>query len=310
MDSGLLINIIANASAGYWRRRPAALRALQELGGHGTRIFFTHSPEELCRLFSERLLSREDAGTRIDVIAGGDGSVSHFLSCRTNFGHDAPILLLPAGTLNAVAYDLGLRRASVFQMIRALQSGSPWHSEPRVSIDVTIEGRCHSGFVFETGYVSHVIKKFYEYPNNRSNAFAFVLKSALSILRSGDVEMSICEGGTPLHAQSLFVSGIERMIFGLRPFGRTPQLPTVAQFRLSTRRQRWGCWRLIGGNVGKLIELRGLILQPLSENRRLTISTREPANLDGEMLLNGDSQAPITVDIKRGAAVEFIRRVG
>lgn len=310
MDSPPLINIIANASAGYWRRRPAALRALQELGGAGTRVFFTHSPEELRRLFSERLLSHKGAGTRIDVIAGGDGSISHFLSCRTDFGHDAPILLLPAGTLNAVAYDLGLRRASVLQMIRALQSGSPWRSEPRVSIDVTIEGRRYSGFVFETGYVSHVIKRFYKYPNDRSHALAFILKSALSILRSGDAEMSIGEGGVPLDAQSLFVSGIGRMIFGLRPFGRAPQLPTVAQFRLSTRQQRWGCWRLIGGNVGKLIDRRGLILQPLPEGRPLTIDTREPANLDGEILLNGDGESPVMVDIRRGATVEFIRRVG
>src|SRR5947208_8703782 len=231
MDSPPQLNIIANSLAGYWRRHPAALNELLLLRGTGTKIFITHSPEELDRLFSNQLLNPPNNARRIDVIAGGDGTVSHFLSCRRNHGCEtAPILVLPAGTKNAIANDLGLRRSDLKNMIRALQNGSPWRSESRVSLDVTIEGRQYSGFVFETGFISHVLKEFYKHSNDRTHAFAFILKTITTFLRAKGAHMSIFKGEANLNVQSLFVSGITRMIFGLRPFGRSPQLPTIAQF--------------------------------------------------------------------------------
>jgi hypothetical protein len=310
MNSPLQLNIIANSSAGYWRRHPAALETLLQLRGTGTKIFITHSPEELCRLFSDQLLTPPNNSRRIDVIAGGDGTVSHFLSCRRNYGRDTtPILLLPAGTNNAIANDLGLRRSDLTNMIIALQNGTPWRSESRVSLDVTIEGRQYSGFVFETGFISHVLKEFYKHPNDRTHAFAFILKTIMTFLAANGAHMSIFKGETDLGVQSLFVSGISRMIFGLRPFGRSPQLPTVAQFQLTPSQQRWSWWRLINGQVGKLVDQRGLILKPLAQNDQLSITTREPANLDGEMILNGDRGASTKVDIRRGATIEFICEV-
>jgi diacylglycerol kinase family enzyme len=310
MNSPLQINIIANSSAGYWKRHPGALEQLRLLRGSGTKIFVTHSPEELRRLFSDQLLAPPSSSRRIDVIAGGDGTISQFLSCRRNYGPDTtPLLLLPAGTNNAIANDLGLRRPDVNNMIRALQSGCAWRSKSRVSIDVTIGGRLYSGFVFETGFVSHVLNEFYEHPNYRTVALAFILKTIFDLLRGNVINMSISKGKTDLRVQSLFVTGITRMIFGLRPFGRSPQLPTVAQFQLTSSQQRWGWWRLITGRVGKLLNQRSLILQPLADNERLSIVTREPANLDGEMILNRDNGTSETVDISRGSTIEFICEV-
>lgn len=270
-------------------------------------MFLTRSLDDLRRLFSEDLLLSVDDGTRVDVVAGGDGSLCQFLSCARDHNRDSvPLLVWPTGTINSIASDLGLRRSNVPRMIRALQAGRSWRSERRSTIDLVILDRKYSGFVFETGFISDILKQFYKQPNNRSHAFLFVLKTIGTLMNARGAAMRISEGETHLGVQSMFVSCIKRMVFGLRPFGHAPQLPTVAQFKLNRRQQRLGWWRLISGDVGKLIDQRGLILRPLLEDDLLNIATWEPINLDGEILFVGDDSVPANVEIRRGDGIEFI----
>ncbi len=301
------LNVLVNSQAHYWRRHPEAIRELSATANRQIRVLVTRSIKELGELFASRALSPADDPRSLDVIAGGDGSICRYLSCRRRYGRgDVPVLLLPTGTMNALANDLGITRSRSFEHLRALQRCSPWREQPRVSLDVTVQEQEYSGFVFETGFISHILNEFYGYAQNRKTALVLLLRTIGRLMNDSGNTMSIERDDTDLNVQSFFVTATGRMIFGLYPFGRSPQLPTIAEFRLTSAQRRFSWWRLISGHVDRLIADRSLILEPLLPDKRVDVATREPANLDGEMIISGDAESPAQVTIRRGATIRFV----
>ena len=303
------INLIVNPRAGYWRRHPAELRRLLADPGREVKVYPTTSVEELRGLFADGLFPSEPSEPTVDVVAGGDGTLSHFLSCCTRQRRRTPLLVIPTGTINVVAADLELRRSRAWQILEAIRGGAIWRSVPRTAVDVGMGDGCggqewRSGFSFETGFCSHVLRDFYAHANLKVNAVAFVLKTILGVVAQGACTRQIKEDGATLEVQSYLASGVSRMLLGLRPFGRAPELPVLATFRLSRWQQRLDWWRVVSGDVAALVRLGALTLRPLREGQTLTLETAEPANLDGEMIAGRPDQVML---IRRGPTVEFIR---
>lgn len=110
--------ILLNPDAGQDKRFyvERCVHALEERGA-SIRIEYGNSAAH-SRAFAER--ARGDGSADAVIAAGGDGTVSNI--ARGLLGGDLPLGLIPAGTANVLAHEIGLRRAPD-QVARCLTEG-------------------------------------------------------------------------------------------------------------------------------------------------------------------------------------------
>jgi diacylglycerol kinase family enzyme len=121
----LILNPAAGGAAALLRR---LMRAARELG---IRVRTLELGED-ARLAA---LEAADAGARVLAVAGGDGSVAAVAGVAVE--RDLPLVVVPTGTLNHFARDLGLDLA---RPLRALDAFASDHHERRVDVG-QINGR-------------------------------------------------------------------------------------------------------------------------------------------------------------------------
>jgi diacylglycerol kinase family enzyme len=115
-DKGILLY---NPAAGRIRRRPAlvdgAFEALQRLAGSLTRVA-TEGPGTAGRQAAEAV----EAGADLVLVAGGDGTVNEALQGLA--GTRAALGIIPAGTANVTATEIGLGKRNPTALPRLLRS--------------------------------------------------------------------------------------------------------------------------------------------------------------------------------------------
>jgi len=85
-----------------WRSLPGKVAAALGAAGHGVAVFATDGPETAGRLAAERV----EAGTDLILALGGDGTLNEALPGVVGTG--VPVALLPGGTANVLAHELGI----------------------------------------------------------------------------------------------------------------------------------------------------------------------------------------------------------
>lgn len=101
--------VVANPAAGSRRRRPrlaAIVRCLQEAGVHVQRVAASSTEKVQARL-REALAGESPDDTRV-IAVGGDGTINAVLPALAGTGFALGIV--PSGTLNALAGELGIPR--------------------------------------------------------------------------------------------------------------------------------------------------------------------------------------------------------
>jgi hypothetical protein len=239
-SAGAGIGIISNPASGHNRDHFPALR--QELDRCPDALHrVTGSAEEVAAVLEEFAA----AGVGLLVINGGDGTASNILGQlleRGSFEQPPLITLLPAGTANMNAGDVGVRGS----LKRAVGRFRRWAENParpaerlvRHLLRVTLDDdtTAHYGMFLGAGAVVHGTEYAHREIHARGlrddfSLFLGTLRTAWGVVRGEDAFTAPTRLGLTLdgHAAGetdtliLAVSTLERLAFGMRPFwGRGP----------------------------------------------------------------------------------------
>lgn len=228
--------IVANAGAGN-ALAPAPARKLRD-ALPGAHILEVEPGEDL-----QRTLRRAAEGARVLGVAGGDGSASAGAEVAAEAG--IPLLVIPAGTLNHLARDLGLEQ--LVDTIRAVRSG-------RVSrMDLgDIDG---NGFVnaASLGAYPHLVRTR-ESLEDRLGKWPATVWSAIRILATqGPADLDI--DGHRRRVWLLFVGNGCFTATGLAPSRRRRLDDGLLDVRLADAERPWARTRILGsmltGRLGR-----------------------------------------------------------
>lgn len=101
------ILIVANPTAGGFRRsRLERLTIRLAEAGARARLMLTHHAGEI-----GEICARPPPGVDTIAVAGGDGSINEAVSGLTTLARPPALAIVPAGTANVLAWDLGIPRA-------------------------------------------------------------------------------------------------------------------------------------------------------------------------------------------------------
>src|ERR671917_481501 len=155
---------------GYLERYAKILRS----GGLEVEVLNTERPDHATELAAS-------AGDRLVVAAGGDGTINEVIN---GLHKDATLGILPLGTANVLARELGLP-LDVEDALERILSGTAFRMDVGVATDeVGTERRfaCMAGIGFDANVVREVTPRFKRYL--RSLAFPLV---ALKVYFRGDL---------------------------------------------------------------------------------------------------------------------------
>ena len=175
---------------GYLERFADALRA----GGLEVEVLNTERPDHATELAAM-------AGDRLVIAAGGDGTVNEVVN---GLSKDATLGILPLGTANVLARELGLPLKPEDACERIL-SGTGSQMDVGVATDVEGTERrfaCMAGIGFDANVVREVTPRFKRYL--RSLAFPLV---ALKVYFRGDLpDLHLIDGDTTHVAQLAIIA--------------------------------------------------------------------------------------------------------
>ena len=225
-------------------------------------------------------------GARMLGIAGGDGSVN--TASDVAIEHEIPLLVVPAGTLNHLARDLGL--ASVEDAIDAFRGGATQ------AIDVAkIDGRPFLNTASIGSYVELVDRR--ERLESRIGKWpAFVLAFFSLLFRSEPVSVRI-DGADRI----LWVAFFGNCIYtprGIAPRSRSTLDDGLIDVRILDARHGWARLRLMtAGIFGRAHRARGFEQRTVS--RLEVVASDPPIRLarDGETF-DGSSSFEVTKTAK------------
>ena len=319
---GLPVGLISNPNSGRNRRQ---LRAIERIVANHPRVhhYPTSAPEDVPVALSA-LAERAVAAIAIN---GGDGTVARVL---THLLEEAPferlplIVLLPGGTTNMNAGDVGLRGG----LVKAVQRLCQWADDERIEgrllrrailrVDPGGGQPAACGMFFGTGAIIHGI----EYCRARihTKGLADEIGPGLAMARTmwgiarGDrrfahpVSVSVAYDDTPPGpAQDVLIllaSSLERLFLGMRPYWGQEDAPLhVSLIRAGAPRLLRNLPALLRGRPDRLA---GDAADYQSRNvARLELTLDGPYTLDGEMYLASRAAGPVC--ISAGGPVTFIR---
>ena len=183
------------------------------------------------------------AHARVIGIAGGDGSVN--AAARVAIEHDLPLAVVPAGTLNHLARDLGID--SVEEAIEALKRGTA------AAVDVgTIDGKCFLNTASFGSYVELVDTR--EKLERKIGKWPAVFVALARVLRSSTpIEVEI--DGRKRKIWMIFIGNCSYRPVGFAPSWRERLDDGLLDVRTVDGNQPWARTRLLfavlSGTLGK-----------------------------------------------------------
>jgi diacylglycerol kinase family enzyme len=304
-EAPTVVGLLWNPAAGGNRRRPQLLdRTVEELGVQAYRQAVTPSA------ISRALAELKAAGVTTLVISGGDGTIQAVLTClfeERPFGVIPDIILLPSGTTNMDAHDLGLPGNPARALTRLRQAGGDNLTgltiRERPVLRVAHGDRRLYGFFLGTGLIAEAVAYFQQ----RIRRWSFLgqagsllasLRTLASLLfrRPEPVPMALdwSDGQTRGGGWALVMAtSLERVLFRSRPYhdiGTGEARMTAARYPL--RRSLWALLR--PGRAGEWAEEQGLC------SRRVDTLSIE---LDGDYIVDGEtyqaqkSDGPVEVTV-------------
>lgn len=283
--------IIVNVRAGGVRKRPWFVRDLQHAVGSRGEVLATTTSEEL----ASAVARAKSAGADAIGICGGDGSNVHALSAIARCWADAqwPLLsLLPAGTLNTAATNLGIRRMQPAGLVRAILASD----EPRTQTRPLVQANDLFGFIFGGQMVARVLDAYYAGrtgPVGAAWLAARIIGStawngpfARDLFAADAVECSIDEGPWLQHQLTTLLAA-------------TVAAPAV-KLRAMPRAGENGCFQMIGaecsptkimpeiGRVFAGLPLEALSIDVLAKQVRLRMGEKARWTVDGDIFEGSD----------------------
>jgi diacylglycerol kinase (ATP) len=316
-----LIGLISNRNSGHNRDQFEHLCArLDDIEGAQHQI--TESVADI----APALIALRDAGCEYLAINGGDGTVSAILGQALElaiFEDLPPVLILPAGTANMTASDVGIRG----KLTTAVEKLQRWHRGEiaenrtervlmRVSLDP--ESAPHYGMFLGAGAVIQGTE--YAHREIHSRGLRDNFSGALGVLRTAwglarndpqfatsvamEIELAEAHGNRHHEVMLLAVSSLKRLFMGMDPFwGAGP-----GRIRIS----------IIEGGCGRFLRTFQSIARgkansfAIPENGYLSFNSDEitiqmdgKLNLDGEILTTSSSNGPVRISASK--PVTFIR---
>ena len=268
------------------------------------------------------------AEKRVDILAvnAGDGTVHAVLTALFNHRPFAslPLLaLLPGGTANMLAKDLGLKGSSENALRRLLGWASTGNTDPvverRAVMQVQAPGFVQPlfGLFFGAGIIYQAIQFFHDrvktWGLRGRSAQALILGRYLLALatKSRDVvspvPMDIGMDGTRVVGQQcllVLISTLEKLILGLRPYWGCEEGPL--RFTALRAQPKHLLRTLLGLACGRNCRHPGTQQGYLSHNaHEIELDFRGGFALDGELYKPVDGCGPVVV--KKGGQASFLR---
>jgi diacylglycerol kinase family enzyme len=210
-------------------------------------------------------------------IAGGDGSVN--TAAQIAFDSDKPLLVVPTGTLNHLARDIGL--TSIEESVEALHRGKA------VAIDVaTIDGKVFLNTASFGGYVELVDAR--EKLEGRIGKWPAVVVALFRVLRkSRPIELEI--DGERTTAWMAFIGNCTYHPSGFAPSWREGMNDGVLDVRIVDNAAPWARTRLVlAVMTGQLGRCRVYREQALKEVRITSLEGPMRLARDGETFDGSD----------------------
>jgi diacylglycerol kinase (ATP) len=316
------VGLISNPHSGRNRKH---LRAIERIVANHPRVH--HCPTTGSADVPAALSALADRGVEVIAINGGDGTVARVL---THLLEDAPferlplIALLPGGTTNMNAGDVGLRGG----LVKAVRRLCRWADDDRIegrllrrAILRVYPGTGQSatyGMFFGTGAIIHGIE--YCRASIHTKGVASEIGPGLAMARTlwgiarGDrrfarpVAVSVAlDDAPPAPAEDiliLLVCSLERLFLGIRPYWGKENAPLhVSLIRAGADRLLRNLPALLRGRTGPHADGAGGYQ---SRNvARISLTLDGPWTLDGELYQASRAAGPVT--ISDGGPVTFIR---
>lgn len=284
--------LLVNAGSGGGKTQDAIVGAAGELG-------LDHHMAAPGDDFGRLLADAVDRGADLLVAAGGDGTLCAVADVA--MAHALPMVVVPAGTRNHFALDLGLDLDDPVAVLRG-------------SLDGSHERRVDVGSVNGSTFLNNVSLGVYavavgssDYRDHKVSAFVGAAREAWSSDRGSDAELSISMPTTALIDDDAATSAVLVV--------NNAYAPTFAPgSRLRPRLDAGEVWVYVGGGLrpeGSLLSrIGGLVESAVSKTllraaygaeQIVVESDRDdiPVAVDGE--LRPDLTAPFTFTSHRGA---------
>jgi hypothetical protein len=319
---GCLVGLISNPNSGRNRKHP---QAIDRIVANHPRVhhYPTAAPADVPAVLSA-LANRSVA---VLAINGGDGTVARILTHLledTPFERPPLIALLPGGTTNMNAGDVGLRG----NLLGAVRRLCRWADDERIEgrllrrailrVDPGAGQPVTYGMFFGTGAIIHGIE--YCRASIHTKGLANEIGPGLAMARTmwgiarGDrrfawpVAVTVAfDNAPPAPAEDiliLLVSSLERLLLGMRPYWGKEDGPLhVSVIRAGADRLLRTLPALLRGKPGRHA---GISAGYQSRNvGRISLTLDGPYTLDGEMYQASRAAGPVT--ITDGGTVTFIR---
>lgn len=208
------------------------------------------------------------------IIIGGDGTVQSVLSYYLNMADekDLPqILILPGGTTNMTATDLGIKgfNKNLNKLYRLVSEKERWREirKPLVKLELPDENIIY-GFFFGIGVIASGVKFFNQHIKKSGitgeiiSTFAiipFLIKFFLSP-NNPDLNQSVQKLDVDgYHRENskislFFVTTLERLLFGIKPYWGSGIPPLHVTFIFSYARRFWRSFVKIVFNRGTVLK--------------------------------------------------------
>jgi diacylglycerol kinase (ATP) len=319
---GWPVVLISNPNSGRNRKH---LRAIERIVANHPRVHHcpTSGPADVPAALST-LAERSEA---VLAINGGDGTVARVLTHLLEYApfERLPLIaLLPGGTTNMNAGDVGLRGG----LVSAVQRLCRWADDDRIEgrllrrailrVDPGAGLPVTYGMFFGTGAIIHGI----EYCRARihTKGLASEIGPGLAMVRTmwgiawGDrrfarpVAVSVTfDNAPPAPAEDiliLLVSSLERLFLGMRPYWGNEAGPLhVSMIRAGADRLLRNLPALLRGKPGRHA---GVAAGYQSRNvGRISLTLDGPYTLDGELYQASRTAGPVSISV--GGPVTFIR---
>ncbi|MEX2644048.1 MAG: diacylglycerol kinase family protein [Acetobacterales bacterium] len=193
--NGRHVLVIFNPTAG-WRRHRRLHRTLEALVDRGCRVTLKRTG---CRGDAERFAreAAESGGFDVVVAAGGDGTINEVANGLE--GCDTPLAVIPLGTANVFAIEIGLRR-QVAAIADIIAHGQPHpiylgHTGGRafvMMLGVGFDGRAVAGIDLEF--------------KRRFGKLAYVVSGLRELIRGNGAGLRVIADGQPYEGAWIVVS--------------------------------------------------------------------------------------------------------
>lgn len=197
VDARRTLRIIHNPNAGLHRRRRLARAvAVLEAAGLSVEIADTKGPGDAVRLAEEA-----PASVSAVVAAGGDGTINEVVNgLMRRGGAPMPLGILPLGTANVLAYELGIP-ATPEQAAAVIADG-----RVRAIVPGVCEGRYYM-MMCGAGFDGRVVRAVGPRLKRLLGKGAFVLATARQLWIGGMAPLAVAiDGAPPVPAASVVVS--------------------------------------------------------------------------------------------------------